>query len=120
MTKDLGVWTAQDCALVLIDQAFAFHEFVPYREVWGYVQGIEETIGEAGAARYRELAHARWASVPALEPGEGSRERYGSRFRITRIMEALAEQTSDLSGQIAVRERDLGSPYNLLQIAELW
>jgi hypothetical protein len=33
-----------DSLRVLIDQAFAFHEFVPYREVWGYMQGIEETI----------------------------------------------------------------------------
>src|ERR1700684_126643 len=33
-----------DSLRVLIDQAFAFHEFVPYREVWGYVHGIEETI----------------------------------------------------------------------------
>jgi tetratricopeptide (TPR) repeat protein len=78
-----------------------------------------DVLGEAGAARYRELAHARWASVPALEPGEGSRERDGSRFRITRIMKALAEQAGDLSDQIAVRERDLESPYNFLQIAEL-
>jgi uncharacterized Zn finger protein len=200
-----------DSLRVLIDQAFAFHEFVPYREVWGYVQGIEETIdaldelltegharevielteyaltavehslehvddsdgqlgdlaarlqelhleacrrgaphpvelaerlfareleggwdifdraaltyadilGEAGLAHYRELAHARWATVPELAPGEGSHERYGSRFRITRIMESLAEQSGDLSDQIAVRERDLGSPYSFLQIAEL-
>jgi uncharacterized Zn finger protein len=200
-----------DSLRVLIDQAFAFHEFVPYREVWGYVQGIEETVdaldemlaeghprevidlteyaltavehslehvddsdgqmgdlaarlqelhleacrrgapdpvelaerlflrelegdwdifdraamtyanilGEVGLARYRELAHTRWANVPELAPGEGSRERYGSRFRITRIMETLAEQTGDLSVQIAVRERDLGSPYSFLQIAEL-
>jgi uncharacterized Zn finger protein len=200
-----------DSLRVLIDQAFSFHEFVPYREVWGYVQGIEETVdaldemlaeghprevielteyaltavkhslehvddsdgqmgdlaarlqglhleacrrgapdpvelaerlflrelegdwdifdraamtyenilGEVGLARYRELAHTRWATVPELAPGEGSRERYGSRFRITRIMETLAEQSGDLSDQIAVRERDLGSPYSFLQIAEL-
>jgi len=200
-----------DSLRVLIDQAFAFHDFVPYREVWGYVQGIEETVdaleellaeghacelielteyalaavehslehvddsdgqmgdlaarlqdlhlqacrrgapepvelaqrlfareleggwdifdraaltyadilGEAGLARYRELAHARWATVPELVPGEGSSERYGWRFRITRIMEALAEQSGDLSDQIAVRERDLGSSYSFLQIAEL-
>jgi len=30
----------------LIDQAFAYHGFVPYREVGGYVQGIQETIDE--------------------------------------------------------------------------
>jgi hypothetical protein len=27
-----------------IEQAFAFRGFVPYREVWGYVRGIEEAI----------------------------------------------------------------------------
>ncbi len=38
--------TAADVASMraLIDQAFAYREFVPYREVWGYVRGIEETI----------------------------------------------------------------------------
>jgi uncharacterized Zn finger protein len=200
-----------DSLRVLIDQAFAFHEFVPYREVWGYVQGIEQTIdaldellaegharevielteyaltaveqslehiddsdgqmgdlaarlqelhleacrrgapdqvelakrlfareldggwdifdraaltyadilGEIGLAHYRELAHAHWATVPELTPGEDSRERYGARFRITRIMETLAEQSGDLHDQIAVRERDLGNPYSFLQIAEL-
>jgi uncharacterized Zn finger protein len=200
-----------DSLRALIDQAFAFHEFVPYREVWGYVQGIEETVdaldellaegharevvelteyalaavehslehvddsdglmgdlavrlqelhlqacrrgasdpvalaerlftreleghwdifdraaatyadvlGETGLVHYRDLAHARWSTVPEIAPGEDSRERYGSRFRITRIMEALAEQSGDLSDQIAVRKRDLGSPYSFLQIAEL-
>jgi hypothetical protein len=78
-----------------------------------------DILGEMGLARYRELAHTRWATVPELAPGEGSPERYGSRFRITGIMETLAEQCGDLSDQIAVRERDLGSPYSFLQIAEL-
>ena len=78
-----------------------------------------DILGEVGLARYRELAHARWATVPELAPGEGSRERYGSRFRITQIMETLAEQSGDLNDQIAVRGRDLGSPYSFLQIAEL-
>lgn len=195
----------------LIDQAFAYPGFVPYREVWGYVRGIEETIdvldgllaegradevvelveytlaaveqsleqiddsdgqmgdlaerlealhldacrraapdpaalaqrlfarevegqwdvfdravlryagilGDAGLARYRELAEQCWATVPKLEPGEDSRRSYGSRFRITRIMEALAELSGSLADQVAVRERDLASGYSFLQIAEL-
>lgn len=195
----------------VIDQAFAYHGFVPYREVWGYVRGIEETIdvldglleegrasevvelaeyalaafeqsleqiddsdgqmrdvaerieelhldacrravpdpvglaerlfarevegewdifdravlryadilGEAGLVRYRDLAEERWATVPKLEPGEDSRGRCGSRFRITRIVEALAELSGSLADQIAVRERDLASGYSFLQIAEL-
>ena len=196
---------------VLIDRAFAYHGFVPYREVWGYVRGIEEltdvldgllqegragdvvelaeyalaaversiehvddsdgrmrdvverleelhldacrraapdvvalaqrlfarelegewdvfdraalryadVLGDAGLARYRELAQARWATVPELAPGEDSDGRYGSRFRITRIMQTLAELSGTLADQIAVRERDLASPYSFLQIAEL-
>lgn len=195
----------------LIGQAFACHGFVSYREVYGYVRGIEETIdvldglleaghadelvevaeyalaaaeraldhvddsdgqmrevierleqlhldacrraapdplalaerlftrelegewdvfdravvryadvlGKAGLAHYRELAEERWASVPQLEPGEDTRGRYGTRFRITRIMEALAEQSGSLAEQIAVRARDLASGYSFLQIAEL-
>lgn len=195
----------------LVNQAFAYHGFVPYREVWGFVQGIEETIdlldglladgragevvelvefalaaveqslegiddsdglmsgvaerlevlhldacrsaavdpvvlagrlfareieghwdifdravlryaeilGESGLARYRELAEECWATVPVLAPGDGSRRSYGSRFRITRIMEALAELSGSLADQIAVRERDLASGYSFLQIAEL-
>ena len=197
----------------LIDQAFAYHGFVPYREVWGYVRGIEETtdaleellaqgdragevielaeyalsaleqalehvddsdgqmsdvgtrlqelhldaccqatpdqaalaerlfarelegdwdifdravlhyaeiLGDTGLERYHELARARWAKVPKLNPGEDpDGERFGSRFRITRIMETLAELSGDLEDQIAVREHDLASPYSFLQIAEL-
>jgi uncharacterized Zn finger protein len=57
--------------------------------------------------------------VPTLEPGDDSHDRYGARFRITRVMEALAELSGDLAEQIAVRERDLSSGYSFLQIAEL-
>jgi len=195
----------------LIEQAFAHREFVPYREVWGYVRGIEEAIdvleaqleqgdggdvvelaeqalklaegaldhvddsggqmgdaiarleelhldactraqpdtaalaerlfvseldgpwdvfdqaviryakvlGDTGLARYRELAEKEWAGVPKLAPGEDSRERYRSRFRITRIMEALAQQSGSLADLIAVEERDLSIGYRFLQIAEL-
>jgi len=195
----------------LIEQAFAHREFVPYREVWGYVRGIEEAIdvletqleeggggdvvglaehalklaegaldqvddsdgrmgdaiarleelhlnacikaqpdptalaerlfaweldgpwdvldqaviryaevlGDTGLARYRELAAKEWAEVPKLAPGEDSRERFRSRFRITRIMQALAQHSGNLADLIAVEERDLSIGYRFLQIAEL-
>ena len=78
-----------------------------------------DVLGDAGLARYRELADQRWATVPALGPGQDTRGRYGTRFRITRIMETLAELSGSLADQIAVRERDLASGYSFLQIAEL-
>lgn len=195
----------------LIEQAFAYRDFVPYREVWGYVRGVEEAtdalealleqgrrgdvvelaehalklaeraldhiddsggqmgdaiarieelhldacskarpdpealaerlfaweldgpwdvfdqavvryaevLGDTGLARYRELAEEAWAKVPKLAPGEDSRERYSSRFRITRIMQALAQSSGNLADLIAVEERDLSIGYRFLQIAEL-
>lgn len=195
----------------LIEQAFAHREFVPYREVWGYVRGIEDTIdvlkaqleqggggdvvglaehalklaeraldhvddsggqmgdaiarieelhldactqarpdptalaerlfvweldgpwdvfdqavaryaevlGDTGLARYRELVEKEWAEVPKLDPGKDTRERYGARFRITRIMQALAQHSGDLADLIAVEERDLSIGYRFLEIAEL-
>ena len=196
---------------VLVDQAFATGGFVPYREVWGYVRGIDETLdllqalledgragdvvglaehalvaaeralehiddsdggmggvvarletlhleacwrakpdpvelaerlfvweldgdwdlfdqavlryadvlGAAGVARYRELAEEQWASVAQLGPAAAGEGFSGRRFRITRIMEALAQLSGSLSEQIAVRERDLSSGYRFLEIAEL-
>lgn len=205
--------TAADVASVraLLEQAFAYRDFVPHREVWGYVRGIEdaidllealleegrggdvvelaehalrvaehalehvddsdgqmtgviarledlhldacrrarpdtvalaerlfaweldgawdvfdqavfsyaEVLGDAGLARYRELAEEAWSEVPKLAPGEDSHERYRSRFRITRIMQSLAQCSGSLADQIAVAERDLSSGYCFLQIAEL-
>jgi hypothetical protein len=79
----------------------------------------EHVLGDAGVAHYRALAEQHWASVPALGPGADTTGRYGERFRITRIMQTLAELSGELPAQIAVRERDLSSGYRFLEIAEL-
>src|ERR1019366_2378398 len=78
-----------------------------------------DVLGETGLARYRELAQAHWTDVPALVPADGAEHSFGARFRLTRIMETLAEQSGSRDEQVAVRERDLTSPYRFLQIAEL-
>ena len=79
-----------------------------------------DVLGEFGLARYRALAEAEWAKVRTLGPGDEDPERYGGRFRITSIMEALAEATGDLEALIAVKSRDLSSPYGFLQSASLY
>lgn len=79
-----------------------------------------DVLGEAGLARYRALAETDWAKVKALKPGEDDPNLYGSRFRITSIMEALAEAAGDLEALVAVKSRDLSSPYAFLRIANLY
>jgi hypothetical protein len=43
----------------------------------------------------RRLSESEWARVRQLGPGDSDDEKYGKRFRITSMMEALARQTGD-------------------------
>ena len=79
-----------------------------------------DVLGEAGRAAYRRLAETAWAKVPALGPGDQDPNRYGGRYRITSIMEAVARADGDLEALVAVKSRDLSLPHAFLEIAELY
>lgn len=79
-----------------------------------------DVLGEAGIAAYRRLAEAEWAKVPSLSPGDKDPNRWGERFRITSIMESIAQASGGLDALVAVKSRDLSSPYAFLNIAELY
>lgn len=94
------------------------------RGEWDVFRGAVETyagvLGRPGIAAYRQLAEAEWAKLPAVGPRDADRSDHARRFRITRAMEALARQTGDVEAVVAVKKRDLSSPYNYLQIAEMY
>lgn len=77
-----------------------------------------DVLGEAGLAAYRSLAEDAWSRTPALAPGE-ERDHSTERFTITFVMQTLAELEGDVDALIAVKERDLSSPYHFLEIAEI-
>lgn len=79
-----------------------------------------DVLGKAGLATYRRLAEADWAKVRPLGPGETDPDRYGRRFRITSIMEAIAGTDGDLDALAAIKSRDLSLPYSFLKTAELY
>ncbi|MFQ5551219.1 MAG: tetratricopeptide repeat protein, partial [Gemmatimonadales bacterium] len=79
-----------------------------------------DVFGEAGLQRYRELAEAVWNTVQPLEPGDDDPDRYGQRFRITQIMESLAQLSGDVEELVAVKQQDLSSSYAFLEIAEAY
>ena len=78
----------------------------------GAVKTYAGVLGRDGIAAYRQLAEAEWPKVPVLGPRGADRRDHARRFRITRVMEALARQTGDVEAVVAVKKRDLSSPYN--------
>lgn len=84
------------------------------------VETYREVLGEKGLAVYRKLAQTHWQRVPVLGPGRDEKERYGQRFRITHIMEALARQSGDVEALVIIKKRDLSLAYAYVQIAEIY
>ncbi len=105
----------------LARRLFAWELRTDWDTFYGASRTYAHVLGRKGLAVYRALAEAEWAKVPPLRPGgkEGDQERYG-RFRITHIMETLAEQSGDVEALVAVKERDLSAAYDYLEIAEIY
>ncbi|MCG3162685.1 MAG: hypothetical protein JMDDDDMK_03990 [Acidobacteria bacterium] len=103
----------------LAEKLFEWEMGSDWETFLGAAEMYASVLGKKGLARYRELAEAEWARLPALGPGE--KEDYsGKRFRITSLMESLARQSGDIEEIIAVKSRDLSSAYHYLKIAETY
>ena len=87
---------------------------------YGASRQYADVLGKSGLAVYRELAEKEWEKVPQLKPGEDRHSFVGTRFRITSIMESLAEQTNDIEKIVAIKTKDLSLEYSFLQIAEIY
>ncbi len=74
-------------------------------------------LGKSGLQRYRELAEAEWSNIKPRK--QNGRDFDGHRFRITHIMEKLAEASGDIEELVAIKARDLSSGYSYLAIAEI-
>lgn len=74
-------------------------------------------LGKPGLQRYRELAEAEWSKIKPRK--QNGRDFDGHRFRITHIMEKLAEASGDIEELVAIKARDLSSGYSYLTIAEI-
>ena len=76
-------------------------------------------LGPKGMKVYRDLAEAQWEKVPA-RTAKHERSEFGRHFRITQIMESLAQASGDIEQLVAVMSRDLSSAYGYLKIAEVY
>jgi SWIM zinc finger len=74
-----------------------------------------DVLGEQGLAEYRRLAIAAWEKLP---PRRRDQEFSTERFGLMGILDYFAERDGDVDARIALRAKDLSSPYNYLQLAE--
>jgi len=88
--------------------------------LYGAASTYAKVLGKKGIAEYRRLAQEEWDALPPLGPGQEERSYSSRRFRITRIMETLAELTGDVDAVADVLARDQSSPYQFVRIAELY
>ena len=104
----------------LAKRLFAWEVRTEWDTFYGATIAYADVLGTSGLETYRKLAEAEWARVPARGPGDASR--FGSHrdFRLTHIMETLAEQSGDAEALVVVKQRDLSMPYGYLQIAEIY
>lgn len=77
----------------------------------------QELLGQSGLQHFRELAEAAWAKVPLKQEQDASRF---SHYRITQVMETLAEMSGNVEELVAIKARDLSYAYSYLKIAEIW
>lgn len=74
-------------------------------------------LGDSGLAEYHRLALAAWAKLPT----RGARSRGESMVeyrRLAEILDFFSERDGDVEARIALRTKDLSSPWNYLQLAE--
>ncbi|VWB73702.1 zinc finger SWIM domain-containing protein [Burkholderia pseudomultivorans] len=80
----------------------------------------EESLGQTGLSRYRELVERSWAALPAQPAGADDRRAYDSvRANLEHAMESLAKHDGDVDALIRIWSKDLSAPYRFAQIAEL-
>ena len=87
---------------------------------YGSATNYADVFGAEGLAEYRRLAEFEWSEIRPLLPGDNENERHGRRFRITSIMEALAQQSRDHEALVEVKRRDLSHAYSYLRVAEIY
>lgn len=86
---------------------------------YGAASVYAEVLGAEGLAEYNRLAQAEWDALPPLGPKDEERSWSSRRFRITQIMQTLAELTGDVDAVVEVLARDQSSAYQFVRIAEV-
>lgn len=105
--------------VLLAERLFRYETAFPYETFLDSAKNYQAMLGDLGMQRFRELAEAEWRR--AEQNGHGHENAYESgRWRITHMMEMLAQLSGDVDQLVAIKSRDLSSAHHYLQIAEIY
>jgi tetratricopeptide (TPR) repeat protein len=81
------------------------------------VRVYEDVLDEPGLTEYRRLAADAWTRLP---PRSGrARSQFDGRYDTLKdVLDFFAERDGDVDGRIALRAKDLSSPWSYLQLAQ--
>lgn len=106
--------------IALAERLFKFEMTADFDAFHDSLRRYAKVLGKEGSARYKQLAEEEWRKVEPRTQ-EAERGEYDSlRWRITRIMENIAELSGDVEALVAVKSRDLSSALRYLDIAEIY
>jgi uncharacterized Zn finger protein len=85
----------------------------------GAVALYADVLGEVGLAEYRRLATEAWEKIPPYSGGRMRQEEFlGNQDHLMRILDFFAERAGEVDTRIALRAKDLSSPWSYLQLAK--
>ncbi|MDO8812416.1 MAG: hypothetical protein Q7J38_10380 [Gallionella sp.] len=126
MLERLGELHYQACVVARPDPVALAERLFKYETDAGFdafhdcLRRYAKVLGDEGSARYKQLAEEDWHKVEPRTQETGRGEYDSLRWRITRIMENIAELSGDVEALVAVKSRDLSSTLNFLNIAEIY
>ncbi len=103
----------------LAGQLFSREMDDQYEIFHGAAATYADVLGEAGLAEYRRRASEAWEKLPPRFNGRGSMQDHDSGYDcLKRMLDFFAERDGDVEAQIALRAKDLSSPWKYLELAE--
>ena len=106
--------------LALAERLFHYEITFLFETFLDSARSYRDALGEEGLKRFRELAEAEWRRVDGASSGHENGGFDNGRWRITHMMETLAQLMGDLEQWVAIKSRDLSSAHHYLQIAEMY
>jgi tetratricopeptide (TPR) repeat protein len=85
----------------------------------GAAATYSDVLGDVGLAEYRRRASEAWGKLPPRSNSRGSKQDYDVDYDcLKRILDFFAERDGDVESRIALRSKDLSSPWKYLELAE--